>query len=550
MRVRRGNPHLLLFIGLAGGCAAPHELRPTLTDDVERPASGALIFFADGLDARRLDELLARGELPHVQKRFIEGGLRVEHAVASLPPITYPNAVSLLTGVHPGHHGIVGNQWFDRRTLRFQDYSSAATYRAVNEDFRAATLFEILADDFTVSIQSHTRRGAVYTFDRMVESGIDWFFGRYREVDERVGKRFVDLIPLAEGVRRWPRVVLTYFPGIDQTGHVHGSASPAYEEAIRNLDRQIGRIAGVLDALKLSDRIYLVLVTDHGHVATGHGRRFDLARWLTSKHGLRSYTIRDRRRELRIDESYVALLNRLDSYDAALITGAFRSAMIHLRGRRGWSYPVGPEESRRLAEAAPRLVDEPAVEAVLTRDGPARVRLNARGGSAVLEGRHQGGDAFYRVAELCGNPLGFRENPAISALLDDDWHASRTWLAASAASNHPDFVPQAVEMFDSTRTGDVVVFAADDWSFDASDISGHGSCLSADMHIPLYFAGPDVPRGATLPFARLVDVMPTILDFLGELHRLERNGVIDGVSLRAEILRAGEDQAAGVQSPS
>lgn len=550
MRAPRGFRFLLLFIAFAvGGCASPHERNPSLSDAVERPASGALIFFADGLDARRLDELLARDELPHIRRRFVEGGVRVEHAVASLPPITYPNAVSLLTGVHPGHHGVVGNQWFDRRTLRFQDYSSAATYRAVNEDFRAATLFEILADDFTVNIQCHTRRGAVYTFDRMVESGIDWFFGRYREVDERVGKRFVDLIPLAEGVRRWPRVVLTYFPGIDQTGHVHGSDSPAYVETIRNLDRQVGRITGVLNALELSDRIYLVLVTDHGHVATGHGRRFDLARWLEGQHGLRTYTITDRRRELRIDESYVALLNRLDSYDAVLITGAFRSAMIHLRGRRGWSWPIEPDESRRLVEAAPRIADEPAVEAVLTRDGPARVRLYARDGSAVLEGRHQGGVASYRVTELSGNPLGFRDNPALAPLLNDAWHPSRDWLAASAASAHPDFVPQAVEMFDSTRTGDIVLFAADDWSFDDSDASGHGSCLSTDMRIPLFFAGPLAPRGATLPYARLVDVMPTILDFLGEHRRLERNGVIDGVSLKNQIIRAA-GAAAETEPPS
>ena len=89
-------------------------------------------------------------------------------------------------------------------------------------------------------------------------------------------------------------------------------------------------------------------------------------------------------------------------------------------------------------------------------------------------------------------------------------------------------------MFDSTRTGDIVIFAASDWSFDGAYRGAHGSCLAADMCVPLYFAGPGLPAGTSIPFARLVDVYPTVLTLLGV--QPDRQGLqIDGVSILPQL---------------
>jgi arylsulfatase A-like enzyme len=115
---------------------------------------------------------------------------------------------------------------------------------------------------------------------------------------------------------------------------------------------------------------------------------------------------------------------------------------------------------------------------------------------------------------------------------------SREWLAASVGARCPDFVPQVVEMFDSPRAGDVVVFADGDWTFDARWPGGHGSCLTRDMRIPLYFAGPSLPAGGRIDCGRLVDVMPTILELLGRNAQLANVPAIDGVSLLTELRHA------------
>jgi len=70
-----------------------------------------------------------------------------------------PNCASLIAGVFPGHHGIMGNSWFDRWTLTLQNYVSFETYLNVNDDLRSPTLYELLATSSRSTFR--TTRGAV-----------------------------------------------------------------------------------------------------------------------------------------------------------------------------------------------------------------------------------------------------------------------------------------------------------------------------------------------------------------------------------------------------
>jgi arylsulfatase A-like enzyme len=51
------------------------------------------------------------------------------------------------------------------------------------------------------------------------------------------------------------------------------------------------------------------------------------------------------------------------------------------------------------------------------------------------------------------------------------------------------------------------------------------------------FAGPGLEGGATIGFARLVDMTPTLLELLGEREGLSADPAMDGVSI-ASLLRA------------
>ncbi len=64
------------------------------------------------LDGFRHD-YLARGHSPTLQ-RFAASGLRAEGLIPAFPTSTFPNHYSIVTGMYPGSHGIIGNTFYDR----------------------------------------------------------------------------------------------------------------------------------------------------------------------------------------------------------------------------------------------------------------------------------------------------------------------------------------------------------------------------------------------------------------------------------------------------
>jgi hypothetical protein len=172
------------------------------------------------------------------------------------------------------------------------------------------------------------------------------------------------------------------------------------------------------------------------------------------------------------------------------------------------------------------------------RAGPDRAKVISRQGSAVIERRVNGQTEVFRITELRGDPIGYRQDARVAAFVAAGWHDSRQWLAATSQASHPDFVPQIVDMFDSPRMGDVVLFAADEAAFSKDWLGGHGSCLRRDMHVVQLYAGPDLPAGTSIPCGRIVDVAPTVIGLLGESARLKNYPPVDGIDLSGQLKTA------------
>ncbi len=523
------------------GCRGSQPLHLRLNSDVVVPERFALLLFVDGMDQVEARELLAAGKLPHLKRWFVDGGVEIENTIVAAPPTTFPNAVSLLTGLLPGHHGILGNQWYDRDTELFYSYFSAQNFRDVNEHFSALTIYDLLGDELTVNVQCHTRRGATYSIDNVVLSAIKWFLGWYEGYDRRTGTSIEEVAQIANRERRWPLLTTLYFPGLDEVGHVAGSDSERYAGALRTVDAQLGRVISAMERAGIADRCYFALVTDHGHVPTTPDRTFELIPWLRETRGLR---VRDL---LSYEEDDLEPLELHRRVDVVALDGAFRRAVLHLPGPGGWKSRPEPAAVRRvLGEGDEAIAVQPGVGLVCVRGDRDQVEVHSRDGAIGVQRTFLDGAPLYRVVRLDEAPsadparvLDYEGDEKLAAFVASGWHSSRAWLAATARANYPDFVPQIVEMFDSSRAGDIVVFAEPRWTLRAGERGGHGSATRSDICVSSYYAGPGLPRGAKLPYARLVDVMPTLLDLLGRREALERAGAIDGVSLAPELRAAG-----------
>jgi len=515
----------------------------SVAKSVEWPPASVVVFFPDGMDRGRMMELIARGKLPNIERIFVRGGVGVECAITSIPALTYPNATSLMTGLFPGHHDIVGNQWFDRRTLESPDYITVAEFLRVNRDLRRLTLFEALPDHLSANIQCPVRRGCTHDVDTTIPAGIGWFLGLHINVDQYVGGCAEQICTYANHTGKWPALVVFYFPGLDETAHTCGPDTSQYEQAMHNIDCQVGRINEAISRTGMGERTHYVLVSDHGHPSARGAPTVDVLGWLRGPSGLRVH-------EGPIGGGDRAARRRFaDQFDAIAMNGSYRRLAVHLRGASGWGQSPSPRRVQSIlapsSGSAPLWMLE-GVGLVCVPLGRDHVQVFSRRGPAIVERRREPDGPVYRLRPgpdrggraAAADPLEYAADPELRSFVEAGWHRSRAWLAATAKAKYPDFVPQIVEHFDSPRAGDFVVFAEQGWVFAGHGPGEHGTVTNEDMLIPLYFTGPGLPSGKCVPCARIVDVMPTIVELLAGKEGLARIRPLDGVSLLAEIKTA------------
>ena len=118
------------------------------------------------VDAGRNDvfnDMIRSGTAPNIKRHIYDRGVHVENAVVGFPTLTLALHPTLLTGCHPGHHGIVSNIWFDRKTRRKRNYPAAGVdILRYPGDLERYTIFELLSDLKTAAIYENCNRGATY----------------------------------------------------------------------------------------------------------------------------------------------------------------------------------------------------------------------------------------------------------------------------------------------------------------------------------------------------------------------------------------------------
>ncbi len=547
--VRMRSALFLLASGAAvavGSCVPDAPPRVQLSPATAVPAGAGLVLWVDGLDIDVFSRLQRAGKLPHITRWLIDRGVTVDSAITSLPTITYANDVSFVTGLFPGHHGIVGNKWFDRHKLILQNYGFIKTYQQVDADFTAQTIYEALPHDYTATILAPVRRGATRNIDNWASAGVAWFFGFQETVNHLTTLRFELISGLANRSGRWPKFILAYFAAPDTVAHQSGPDSPRYVEILLDVDRQIGNICQALEQAGLLERTYVTLVCDHGFVQVP--RYFELGEYFRKE-----LQIPTREKLYGRDVPFEQRLAHFEAARAVVVSEGNRRCSIHLRADEHWWQRPTVEQIDRFhlafgcygrrpqAGAAPDLLallaGLEAVDLAAVRLGDDAVRVQSRHGAAVIDRVRREGVKLYRYRVLAGtDPLGYASKPQAAALMDGQHHDAEAWLRATLDTDRPDVVVQLAELNDSPRSGDIVLFSADGWDFSRVEVGGHGGLLRHEIVVPWIWAGPGLPAGTTIKGARTVDLMPTMLDLIGRSEAIPAG--LDGSSLAPRLRRA------------
>ena len=173
--------------------------------------------------------------------------------IPSFPTITFPNHISIVTGLYPEHHGIVANRFFD--TARKQEYTMA---KATDGTWYRAKPLWVLAEEQGV------KSAAMFwpTSDAEIDGVRPSFWSLYdgKVPDEERVARVLGWLKLPEKDR--PHFITLYFSDTDSAGHKYGPESPETETAAHRVDGLIGGLWKEIQGLGLP--VNLIVVSDHG----------------------------------------------------------------------------------------------------------------------------------------------------------------------------------------------------------------------------------------------------------------------------------------------
>jgi phosphonoacetate hydrolase len=276
------------------------------TDLVQSGRRRVIGLLWDGAHCGELLAMTERGELPAVGRLLERGAALRGGAVAEFPSLTLVNHTSILTGVGPGRHGVMGNVFYDRATGEQVVPNDASTWHRSGEWLRPAvrTVFSMVGDHRadlpvpTASVNEAIDAGAAFSTMALI---------RAQQVGRDGAAGLADLLPdpaaspyvgnhehLADGYFSWASQVddvglglvqqlwadpvqapaLTWWATVvtDAGHHGGGPRSPMARDAFRDADRRLGVFLDDLDRRSLLDEITVVLTADHGFEGTDPNR--------------------------------------------------------------------------------------------------------------------------------------------------------------------------------------------------------------------------------------------------------------------------------------
>ena len=186
--------------------------------------------------------------------------------IPSYPSKTFPNHYTIVTGLYPGHHGIVANTIKDPPTGRRLSMSNSIE----NGD---AMWWG--GEPIWVTVQRAGMLSAAMFWpgsEAPIEGHRPNFWAPFNS--ELPGTKRVDQVlswlDLPPGRR--PTFLTLYFSEVDAAGHNYGPNSSAVRTAVRRADGHLGRLLRGLERRHLTDKVNIVIVADHGMAETSTNR--------------------------------------------------------------------------------------------------------------------------------------------------------------------------------------------------------------------------------------------------------------------------------------
>ncbi len=235
---------LYLLITIIGFTAVAHGQQ-------KEPAPYVILISLDGFR----HDYVEKFDTPHL-KKLISQGVSAKAMLPSYPSKTFPNHYTIVTGLYPGHHGLVDNSFYDPK-LDLQ-YSTSNRSVVENPAFYGGTpLWQL--------VQQNGMKSASY-FWVGSEAPVTGSFPDYYHIydgavpNETRINAAIDWLNLPTSER--PNFMTLYFSLVDSQGHATGPNAEATKQTVLEADRLIGVLVEKLKTVTLP--VNIIITSDHG----------------------------------------------------------------------------------------------------------------------------------------------------------------------------------------------------------------------------------------------------------------------------------------------
>ncbi len=185
-------------------------------------------------------------------------GVRAKWMTPSFPSKTFPNHYTIVTGLYPAHNGIVENTIYDK--------SLNATF-AINKREEIENSRWWLGEPIWVTAQKQGQIAASFFWvgSEAEIQGIRptfWKTYEHKLPNEQRVDAVLSWLDLPKEKR--PTMITMYFSDTDDAGHDFSPESPEVKTAVQRVDAAIARLYEGLKKRKVSKKVNLIVVSDHG----------------------------------------------------------------------------------------------------------------------------------------------------------------------------------------------------------------------------------------------------------------------------------------------
>lgn len=250
------------------------------------PHPTVVMISIDGLANFYLDD--PNADMPAIRRLAAEG-VRADAMMPSMPTVTWPNHTTLVTGVTPAKHGVLGNSVLDRtkgslvplvvdpifnkeelvKSPTIYDLAKQAGLKTAAllwpASRGATTLDWTIPDVGTLALVKQFATPAL--LEEFTADGIPWEKQEEYWITERIQERDRMFARMSALVlqRHRPDLMLMHLVELDHAQHKHGPRSAEAYAALKNQDDCVGEFWREFQQL-CAGRGTLLIVSDHGFV--------------------------------------------------------------------------------------------------------------------------------------------------------------------------------------------------------------------------------------------------------------------------------------------